>query len=225
MGTLVTLDPPAPLLRAALASRGVVVGAADAQRAIDAEIAFYRAEHDSARDGAGLARLRRRCAAVVAATLERPPSLDLAQEALLEALRFRAYPEVPAVLAELRRRGARIAVVSNWDVSLHGVLEKTGLAGLLDGALSSAEAGAAKPDPTIFAAALELAGADAEGAVMVGDSVATDIEGALGAGLAAVLVTRAAAGIPGALAEPAVPAGVPTLPDLGGLPELVRYRR
>ena len=47
--------------------------------------------------------------------------------ALLAALRFRAFPEAPAVLRALRARGARLVVVSNWDVSLHDVLERTGL--------------------------------------------------------------------------------------------------
>ena len=48
---------------------------------------------------------------------------------------------------------------SNWDVSLHEQLERTGLTPLLDGALSSAEVGAPKPDPEIFTRALALAGA------------------------------------------------------------------
>ena len=52
-------------------------------------------------------------------------------------------------------------VVSNWDVSLHERLAETGLAPLVDGAVASAELGAAKPDPAIFARGLELAGAAA----------------------------------------------------------------
>ena len=65
---------------------------------------------------------------------------------------------MPGTLRELRRRGIRLVVVSNWDVSLHERLAETGLAPLLDGAVASAELGAAKPDPAIFARGLEIAG-------------------------------------------------------------------
>ena len=52
----------------------------------------------------------------------------------------------------------KLVAASNWDVSLHEQLERTGLTPLLDGALSSAEVGAPKPDPEIFTRALALAG-------------------------------------------------------------------
>ncbi len=74
------------------------------------------------------------------------------QEALLEALTFRPYPDVPDALRVLREAGHRVVVVSNWDVSLHDALRSAGLTELLDGAISSAEAGFEKPDPRIFAA-------------------------------------------------------------------------
>ena len=78
---------------------------------------------------------------------------------LLESIRFHAYPEVPGALARLRDEGFALVVASNWDVSLHDVLERTGLDVLLDGVVTSAEVGAAKPDARLFAAALALAGA------------------------------------------------------------------
>ena len=76
------------------------------------------------------------------------PSLPLAdvQDALLAAIRFRAYPEVPAVLERLRAGGARLAVVSNWDVSLHDVLERTGLRAARRRA-SSSRPSSASPSP------------------------------------------------------------------------------
>ena len=115
---------------------------------------------------------------------------DALVAALLEALRFRAYPEVPRTLEALRRRGIRLVVVSNWDVSLHERLAELRLAPLLDGVLASAEFGAAKPDPSIFAAALELAGAAPEEAWHAGDSPEADVAGALAAGVTPVLVAR-----------------------------------
>ena len=65
---------------------------------------------------------------------------------LLESIRFHAYPEVPQTLARLRDEGFALVVASNWDVSLHEVLERTGLDVLLDGVVTSAEV--ASPSPT-----------------------------------------------------------------------------
>ena len=68
-------------------------------------------------------------------------------------------------------------------------MQETGLAALVDGAVASAELGAAKPDAAIFARGLALAGA-AAAAWHVGDDVAADVEGALAAGIRPVLVHR-----------------------------------
>jgi putative hydrolase of the HAD superfamily len=196
LGTLVELEPPWPHLLDELAARGVVVGEEQARAAMLAEMAYYRAHHDEAGDYAGLVDLRRRCAAVVADELQTPLPLEDVLDALLAAIRFRAYPEVPGAIARLRNEGARLAVVSNWDVSLHDVLERTGLRRLVDAVVISAVEGVAKPDPAIFRAALVKLGAEAEGAVHVGDSLEHDVAGARAAGLEAVLVVRNGASAP-----------------------------
>jgi putative hydrolase of the HAD superfamily len=134
-------------------------------------------------------------------------------EALLEALRFRPFPEVPAALERLREQGAALVVVSNWDVSLHDQLEATGHDRLVVGAVSSAELGGGKPNPAIYTHALEVAGAPATEALMVGDSLDTDVAGALAAGLRAVLVDR--------WGTAPDPPPVPTIPSLAELPGLV----
>src|SRR5829696_611264 len=194
MGTLLTFEPPAPHLRAALCARtGADVGEAVAARAMRAEITYYRAHLHEGSDAAGLAALRRASAEAMRPALEGPAaslgSEDLTR-ALLESLRFRTYPEVPGTLRELRRRGIRLVVVSNWDVSLHERLAETGLAPLVDGAVASAEAGCAKPDSAIFALGLALAGAAPEEAWHAGDSPEADVAGAMGAGIRPVLVAR-----------------------------------
>jgi putative hydrolase of the HAD superfamily len=196
LGTLVELERPWPHLVDELAARGVVVGEDDARAAMLAEMAYYRAHHDEAVDWAALEDLRRRCAAVVQGQLGTSLALEDVLEAMLGAIRFRAYPEVPDVLARLRAAGARLAVVSNWDVSLHDVLERTELRALVDAVVISAELGVAKPDPAIFRAALERLGAAADGAVHVGDSLEHDVAGARAAGLEAVLVARNGAAAP-----------------------------
>lgn len=229
LGTVVELERPWPHLVRELGARGTEVTQEQAREAMLAEMAYYRAEHHRADSPEGLRRLRRACAEVVLAHLgpvAASTALDDVEAALLASVRFGAYPDVAPALAQLRADGARLIVVSNWDVSLHVVLEQTGLRPLLDGALSSAEAGVAKPDPALFARALELVGGEAADAVMAGDSVDTDVAGAHAAGIAPVLIAREpGAGLGSFGCGPAAPAGVPTLPSLAGLPELVRYRR
>jgi putative hydrolase of the HAD superfamily len=212
MGTLLTFEPPAPLLRAALAERlGADVGADAAGAAIRAEIAYYRAHLDEGRDAASLAALRRRCAEAMRPCLP-PPAAgapgEVLVDALLAALRFVAYPDAAPALRRLRAAGIRLVVVSNWDASLHERLAETGLAPLVDGAIASAEAGAAKPDPAIFARALALAGASAADTWHVGDSPDADVAGARAAGLHPVLLVR----------RGDAPAGVPVIRSLGELP-------
>jgi putative hydrolase of the HAD superfamily len=190
LGTLVELERPWPHLVDELAARGVVVGEDQARAAMLAEMAYYRAHHDEAVDWEALKDLRRRCAGVVQEQLGTSLPLDDVLDALLGAIRFRPYPEVPDVLMRLREGGARLAVVSNWDVSLHDVLERTALRPLVDAVAISAELGVAKPDPAIFRAALERLGAPADGALHVGDSLEHDVAGARAAGIDAVLVAR-----------------------------------
>ncbi len=194
LGTLVELVPPWPALVRELDVRGVQVPEALAREAMLAEMAYYRAHHAEAGDAAGLADLRARCARVLGGALGEPArglgAADLLA-AMMASLRFVAYPEAERVLGELRGRGVRLVVVSNWDVSLHEVLARTGLAALVDGAVTSAEVGVAKPDPAIFAAGLEVAGGVAPGdALHAGDSLDADVAGARAAGLRAVLVRR-----------------------------------
>jgi putative hydrolase of the HAD superfamily len=208
LGTLVELERPGPHLVAELGARGATVSEDEAKRAMLAEMAYYKANHDDASDVAGLEDLRRRCAEVVRGELGVDLPVAEVEAAMLAAIRFRPYPEVPGVLRALRDRGTRLVVVSNWDVSLHGVLEQTGLAPLIDAVVTSAEFGAAKPDPAIFAHALELAGARATDAVHAGDDVEADVHGARAAGIEPVLVARD--GEPG-------PEGVRRIPTLEGL--------
>jgi putative hydrolase of the HAD superfamily len=196
LGTIVELERPWPHLVDELAARGVVVREDDARAAMLAEMAYYRAHHDEASSWPALRDLRRRCAAVIQEQLRTALPLADVEEALLGAVRFRPYPEVPHVLASLRERGARLAVVSNWDVSLHDVLERTALRPLVDTVVISAEQGVAKPDPAIFRIALERLGTTAAGALHVGDSVEHDVAGARAAGIEAVLVARDGAEVP-----------------------------
>jgi putative hydrolase of the HAD superfamily len=216
LGTLLTFEPPAPHLRVALRERlGLEVSEAAAAAAIRAEIAYYRAHLHEGRDVASLEDLRRRSAEVMRPALGTDANTDALTGALLAALRFRAYPDAAPALRALRERGLRLVVVSNWDVSLHERLAETGLTGLVDGAVASAELGHAKPDRAIFEHALALAGAAPDEALHAGDSPDADVAGALAAGLRAVLVARDGAAT--------APAGVPVVRSLAELPALCQY--
>jgi putative hydrolase of the HAD superfamily len=218
LGTLIDFEPPAPRLRAALRGRtGADVGARAAEAAMRAEIRYYRAHLHEGGDAPGLAALRLRCAEAMRPELPGISTEDVLA-ALLDALRFYAYPDAAPALAALRAAGVRTVVVSNWDASLHERLAETGLADLVDGALASAEVGAAKPERAIFAAALALAGHVAPPeAWHVGDTVEADVAGAHAAGLRALLIAR-----DGAPAAP--PDGVPVIATLAELLPLALSR-
>ncbi len=196
LGTLVALEPPAPRLRAELAERfGVAVTPAQAADAVAAEIAYYRAHLDEGRDPESLAELRSRCAEALRGALPAQPSLRaIANEdltgALLASLSFTVFADAPPALAGWRRAGARIVVVSNWDVSLHDVLARLSLAPLIDAVLTSAQAGTRKPSSAIFEQALALAGCGPERAVHIGDSLEEDVAGARAAGIEPILISR-----------------------------------
>ncbi len=212
LGTLLELEPPAPLLRQALQARlGLDIAPERVAGALAQEIAFYRAHHLEGRDRRSLHGLRARCTEVLRAGLgpavaNAPP--DQLQEVLLGSLRFRAFPEVAGALARLRERRARLVVVSNWDCSLPGVLERAGLRELVDAIVTSASCGVAKPDPAVFERALAEAGVAPADALHVGDSLREDVEGARAAGIEAALVVRDG---------PGAPAGVRIVRSLGEL--------
>jgi putative hydrolase of the HAD superfamily len=214
LGTLLELVPPAPRLRAGLRERlGLEVSEAEAARAMRAEIGFYRAHLYLGRDQAGLDGLRRRCAEVLRDALAAPAlDLDELTEVLLEAIRFEPFPDAVPALRALRAAGLRLVAASNWDVSLHEQLERTGLRPLLDGALSSAEVGAPKPDPEMLVRALALAGASPAFAWHVGDDLEADVGAARAAGMRAVLIDREG--------EARVPEGVLRIASLAELPQL-----
>jgi FMN phosphatase YigB (HAD superfamily) len=182
MGTLLTLRDPAPEL-----ARRLGIGEDEARRGLRDEISYYRAHHLEGRDEASLLELRQRCAGALGLPgFERDELL----EALLGSIGFEADPAAARVLEGLRADGLRTVAVSNWDVSLPDALAEVGLADLLDGVVSSAEVGAAKPDPRPFRRALEIAGAEPGEAVHVGDREEEDVAGARAAGIRPLLLGR-----------------------------------
>jgi putative hydrolase of the HAD superfamily len=131
---------------------------------------------------------------------------------------FEMYDDVPDVLRTLAGRGLRIGLISNSHRCLVSFQSHFELQGLITAAISSSQHGYLKPHRSIFDAALKLLGVPAADAVMVGDSVGQDIEGARRAGMRAVLVRR------GASDEPfggEVEGDVPIIRTLRELPPLL----
>jgi putative hydrolase of the HAD superfamily len=106
------------------------------------------------------------------------------------SIQWRIYDEVHEVLRQLRARGMRLGVVSNWTGNLEEVLVRVGLRDEFDFVLDSSRLGHEKPHSRIFQEALRRARVSPGAALHVGDSPEHDVEGALAGGLNAVLLDR-----------------------------------
>jgi putative hydrolase of the HAD superfamily len=102
---------------------------------------------------------------------------------------WHVYDDVPERLQRWHAAGLRLAVVSNFDQRLQGLLEGLGLAPWIETVVVSSRAGAAKPSPEPFRQALAALQLPAAQAWHVGDS-SVDVEGARAAGLRCLLVRR-----------------------------------
>jgi HAD superfamily hydrolase (TIGR01509 family) len=128
----------------------------------------------------------------------------------------RPHPFAARVLADLKRLGVKLAVVSNSGGDLEVVLDRLGLRQDLDAVLDSTVVGFEKPDPRIFLLAAQQLGVAPTAAVHVGDLHGIDVVGARAAGVEAVLI------------DPAnlwPQTDCTKIRDLTALPELVRRAR
>ena len=126
---------------------------------------------------------------------------------------FELFEDALPVLEELRASGLRIGLVSNGIRDLTEFVAHHRLD--VDAIVDSRSHGRVKPHPTIFQAALELLGVAPGDAVMVGDSLEEDVEGARALGMRALLVDR----------ENRHPEVDERLTDLYGLPAALALRR
>lgn len=167
----------------------------------------YRTEED-------LAEFRRENARRTAHAL----GLDAPTEVLVEAwekrILFNPYPESERVMEEIVGMGLSLYAVSNWDVELGSVLGSLGWMRYFDGVVASAMVGSEKPERAIFEEALRMAGVPRARVMHVGNDPVSDVQGAVSAGINAVLVDRR-----GGLEAPEA---VAILSDLRGLPAFVR---
>ncbi len=191
MGCLVTMRDPVPAIGRLLADRGTPRPDDVIAVALRREIGFYKAHHLEARDPQRLRALQVRAAGVLAAELALPlepgpdggPVPDDAfVDGFLAALEFVPVAGAVDALARLHAAGVPMVCVSNWDSGLPGHLERLGIARYLRGVVASGAVGVAKPDPRIFAVAVELLDVPRDAIGHVGDEP-IDRAGALAAGL------------------------------------------
>jgi putative hydrolase of the HAD superfamily len=109
-------------------------------------------------------------------------------EGWLHSENFELYEDALPVLGLLREHGLRLGLVSNTSRDLDAFIRHFELE--VDAWISSGVHGKVKPSPTIFRAVLELLEVEPEAAVMVGDSLADDVEGARAIGMRAFLIDR-----------------------------------
>ncbi|KAM0414557.1 hypothetical protein ACHAPT_013600 [Fusarium lateritium] len=100
----------------------------------------------------------------------------------------RATPRSVETLIRLREHGYRIAIITNGQIEdQREKAEAIGILYLVDRLITSEEVGYRKPDSRIFQYAIRQLGASPHTTCMVGDSIDSDIKGALDAHLAAIL--------------------------------------
>jgi len=103
----------------------------------------------------------------------------------------RLYPDTLQVLTELKRRGKRLGLISNlWPFPVDHIFKKLGLGAHFEHLVYSFAEGVAKPDRRIFQSAMERFAVAADRCLMVGDSLSSDIGGASGVLMPAVLINR-----------------------------------
>ena len=161
-GTLLTVFDPVSSLHELLPTHEPQ----SIERAFHAESAYYR-EHSSEGNGEQeLALLHERSVAVFNDAL----GSSLSPAAYTGAFRFELLPGVADALRRLRALGLALAVVANWDITLHTRLEEAGIASFFAAVVPAA----AKPDAQGILRALELLHVRPERALHVGDAEADE---------------------------------------------------
>jgi FMN phosphatase YigB (HAD superfamily) len=169
-GTLVTLVDPVPALTAALAERNVERDHAAVVHAFRTEVAHYSQHSAEGHDEAGLAQLQRDCAQVFLDAVG--AELDIGEFAPVYAgaMHFELLPGVAEALTRLRSLGLELAVVANWDLSLHRLLDEVGIASCFRTIVHAS----GKPAPNGLIRALDELGVEPGRALHIGDDGADE---------------------------------------------------
>ena len=181
-GTLIRLVDPVPELERALLERGIERPETAIRHAFEAEGRVYAGRAAEAHAPAAFATLQRECTEVFLDELSAELDPAAFAPSYVAAMRFEPVPGALDALTRLRRLGLELAVVANFDLTLRDRLDQLRLGFAFSTVVTPADAGAAKPDPRMFALALDRLGVTPERALHIGDD-AVDEEGAAAAGM------------------------------------------
>jgi FMN phosphatase YigB (HAD superfamily) len=177
-GTLVELIDPVPALGAALAARGTKRREEQIREAFAAEGRYYRAHIHEGADEEGLRDLHACCAGVFLEALGAELDPEGFAPDYVGCLHFRMIDGVSPALEVLRSRGLALAVVGNWDLTMHRWLDELGVASYFSVILHASR----KPDPAGLQRALSELSVPPERALHIGDEPA-DAQAAAAAGM------------------------------------------
>jgi HAD superfamily hydrolase (TIGR01509 family) len=169
-GTLLAIVDPFPRLEELLPGRD----RDDIERAFFAEAEFYRQHAHTGHDAMSVVTLREECTRVFNHAI----GSALTPEQYVGALEFEPIPGARRSLEQLRALGLSLAVVGNWDWSLHLRLDESGLAPFFSAVVPAAD----KPSPDGILRALAELRVEPRRALHVGDERA-DEEAARAAGV------------------------------------------
>lgn len=167
-GTLMQLRDPVPALLDALAERGVARSAEAVRAGFLAEAAHYAPRSSEGHDEENLARLQRECTSVFLDVVESDLDVNEFTPAYVASLRFEVLPGVVGSLERLRALGLGLAVVANWDLGLHRLLDEAGIGGFFVTVVHAAR----KPAPDGILRALDRLRVEPGRTLHVGDDEA-----------------------------------------------------
>jgi len=122
--------------------------------------------------------------------IDDPGLPDHLYDRFAQAEHYTLFPDALPALRDLRARGYRLGIVSNFEAWLDGLLASLDVIPIVDAVVVSGAEGVEKPDRKIFDIALQRVGVPAERACYVGDSPHFDVEAARAAGMHALLIDR-----------------------------------
>ncbi|MBW5424907.1 HAD-IA family hydrolase [Streptomyces sp. BG9H] len=187
-GTLFRIEPTESWLRAVAGELGVPLADGELARAaagleragampggaVPVTVPAHLAELWANRDRSAEQHRAAYTGAAREVALPDPRLYDALYERHMTPEAWRPYGDAAEVLAGLRERGMRVAVVSNIGWDLRPVFRAHGLDAYVDAYVLSYEHGVQKPDPRLFALACEALGLDPRDTLMVGDDRRAD---------------------------------------------------
>jgi len=226
-GTLLEMDDFYGRLQANFARFGAQFPPDVIKKAAHAEMRHYMKGARLANTLESWNKLRHDCALTLETAIrEQGHKIELHSETVMQILSdsvvYQPFPGVKATLSDLKKRGFRLGVLSNWDFKLKHALEDAELLSFFDFALSSAQAGVEKPAREFFERGFALArrfkpDLSPKECFYIGDHYEKDVLGARRAGMTPLWLVRNERDLPSGEIHAAESDDVPKLKSLRDL--------